>query len=350
MKPDILTWDRTRPDLSAMRADLGRRLRPILEAAATEPALMLPLWRLFTQGDPVPTASLATLPLDELVTTGFLLRVHNDYLRSAICLSRQDLPTGSAWIASDFNWQSEESDYVGGPGNAAFTLAYARPTLSGAGCAIDLGTGSGALALGLSSAADEVIVTDLNSRALAFAELTSALAAQSWMPYCGDGIGALGGKQAAFIGWNPPFVIGNPGDPQTFRDSALGEGQSAQLIPSIGAALQPRGVGQFLANWVYRQSEPKDALLEVARAADLDCLIIERAVVPPDRYVQLWAGDGADRRAWSTGLASAGATAIGLGVITITPARQPVRRLKVISDYQIALHSLGKIVDDWLEC
>ncbi|MEO6955485.1 MAG: methyltransferase [Antricoccus sp.] len=345
---ELTTWDLNRPDLSVLRARCGRQLRDVLSVRLSAPAEMLPLWRLFSQGDPVPAGSVNKLPTDELVATGLLIRLDGDYVRSTVCVAWNDLPATAGWIASDFEWQDGEENYVGGPGNAAMTLAYARPPLSVGGCAVDLGTGSGALALGLLQHMDEVVVTDVNPRALAFAELTSALAGESWTPLCGDGTAVLETDQAAFISWNPPFVIGNPGRAHIFRDSTVGEGQAQQILTSIGCALPLGGVGQFLANWVYRESDPIEPILAAARAANLDCLVIERAVVPPARYVQLWAGEGADHDAWTAGLKHAGAVAIGLGIITITPATQPRRDQRVIRNYQLELQSLAPIVQAWL--
>lgn len=348
MTNEFTTWDLNRRDLSVIRARCGEQLRDVLNVKLTEPAEMLPLWRLFTQGDPVRAGSVNKLPIDEFVAAGLLIRLDADYLRSTVCVAWNDLPATAGWIASDFEWQVGNENYVGGPGNAAMTLAWARPRLSVGGCAVDLGTGSGALALGLLRHMDEVVVTDVNPSALAFAELTSALAGESWRPRCGDGTAVLEADQAAFISWNPPFVIGNPGQAHTFRDAAMGEGQAQQLVTSIGCALRPGGVGQFLANWVYRDSDPIEPILAAARAANLDCLVIERAVVPPARYVQLWADDGADHDAWTAGLEHAGAVAIGLGIITITPATLPRRDQSVIRDYQLELQSLAPIVQAWL--
>lgn len=349
MTNDFTTWDLNRRDLSIMRAACGEQLRDALSIVATEPAKMMPLWRLFTQGDPVSAASVGMLPIEDLITSGLLIRLDADYLRSTVCLAWNDLPATAGWVASDFEWQVGNDNYVGGPGNAAMTLAHARPTLTSGGYAVDLGTGSGALALGLLRQMDEVIVTDLNPRALAFAELTSALAGEKWTPRCGDGTAALEADQAAFISWNPPFVLGNPGEAHTFRDSPMGEQQGQQLVASIGGALRPGGVGQFLANWIYRESDPIEPILAAARAANLDCLVIERAVVPPARYVQLWADDGADHGTWTSGLMQAGAVAIGLGIITITPADRQQREQAVIRDYQLELQSLSVIVQAWLE-
>ena len=148
-------------------------------AASSEPCATLV--RLFTLGDPVDAAeAAAALPstgVDGAVALGLLAPEGDGVV--ALCDLRPYAADGRDWwVASDLGelatGRPVREDHVLGIGGASATLAAwtPRPHVSRA---LDLGTGCGVQALHLGAHADEVVVTDLSERALAFARFNAAL-------------------------------------------------------------------------------------------------------------------------------------------------------------------------------
>ncbi len=323
----VLTkWDPDLPELSVSRRELGTKLGSALVATQREAAKARTCWQLFTQGDPVHYDEVRGALGDELAELarlgGLLLGIDGEeFVRSAACIAQVELPSVVAWVASDFGWQDLEPAYVGGPGNAALTLAKAMVPPSGAGLAVDMGTGSGALAVMLAGGFEDVVVTDVNPRALAYAELTAALNDLRWQCRLGSFTAALPlTPEPAYVVANPPFVLGNPDRTNRFRDALDGARQPFRLVEELSQVLADGGVGQFLANWAYLADgdDPVAPLLTHAADHDCDILVIERAMVDLPTYVDLWTEDrGGRHRAWVDRLAEAGVRAIGTGIVTL---------------------------------
>lgn len=343
----LTEWDPAQPAAGQQRRMLGRDLRIGLGEAQRQPAAAYTCWRLFAQGDPVRIGDVRRALGSGLAIlaaqSGLLVSLEDvddlqdapedTFVRSVACVAEVELPTINAWVASDFGWQDDEPGYVGGPGNAALTLARSMVTTAldtdGWRTVVDLGTGSGALAILLAQVYDNVIVTDINPRALAYAELTAALNGVAWDCALGDFAEALpvdgrGATSPHYIVCNPPFVLGNPDGPHGFRDAVGGEDQPCQLIAEFSSVLQEDGVGQFLANWVYRDrtADPIQTILDYAKTHECDALVIERAAVAPATYVDLWVPERGDHHAaWTAGLDQNGVIAIGTGIVTLRRRR-----------------------------
>ena len=354
----LTNWDPGVPQLRAQRRDLGTKLGVALTEAQRDPVTARTCWQLFTQGDPVRYNDVRVALGDALTEAarlgGLLLPLDGDeFVRSAACIARVELPTTEPWVASDFGWQDLEPAYVGGPGNAALTLARAMVPPTGAGLAVDMGTGSGALAVMLAGGFDDVVVTDVNPRALAYAELTAALNGLKWQCRLGSFTAALPlTPEPAYVVSNPPFVLGNPDHTNQFRDALDGARQPFRLIEELSQVLAEGGVGQFLANWAYLAGgdDPVDPLLTHAADHDCDILVIERAMVDLATYVDLWTEERGERhRAWVDRLADAGVRAIGTGIVTLRRRRSgdpfyAVQRLHDRSDGTFGT-DLGKWLD-----
>lgn len=356
---NLLTeWDAGAHERSTRRRELGSLMRTALDRAATAPAAAYTCGQLFTQGDPVSRAhadaALGADLTDLACQEGLLLRLDEDFVRSTASIARVELSAAPVWVASDFGWQDLEPGYVGGPGNAASTIARAMIPKNGTGPAVDMGTGSGALAVLLAARYDDVIVTDINPRALAYAELTAALNDRRWQCRLGSFSAALAAAhEPTYIVSNPPFVLGNPDRSHQFRDAPGGARQPFRLIEEFSQVLADGGVAQFLANWVYlagSDDDPIAAILTHAVDHDCDVLVIERAMVDLPTYVDLWTDERDGRhRAWVDRLAEAGARAVGTGIVTIRRRRTgdpfyAVRRLHEASDGAFGEH-LGRWVD-----
>ena len=144
------------------------------------------LVRLFALGDPVDVAeaaaALPTLGVEGAVALG-LVEPEGDAV-VALCDLRPHSADGvDWWVASDLGEVATRrplrENHVLGIGGASTTLASwtPRPHVERA---LDLGTGSGVQALHLEGHADQVVVTDLSERALAFARFNAALDEADW--------------------------------------------------------------------------------------------------------------------------------------------------------------------------
>lgn len=352
----LTTWSPSDPQPGAQRRDLGRLLGADL-ARTAQPSLTL--WRLLTQGEPVRCAdtagSIRAETIEAGVVAGLFDRFDVDgepFLRSTTAIVDVPLPSGqTARVACDLPWEDARPDCVPAPGNASQTLIGAL-AVERAAKAVDVGTGCGIVALHLSQLADVVVATDVNPRALAFAELTAALNGRSWDLRLGSFLEPIRDSDVDLVVANPPFVLGTPDRPAVFRDGS--PDLAARLAGEIAATLAPGGTGQFLGNWAYvGESDPGPTI--VAAAGDADCLVIERAVVDLPTYVDLWVAEREDpqHERWVAGLAATGAHAIGTGIVTVhrpapSSALSSVRRTGVVRLHERTDEPLGPAIAEWL--
>src|SRR5690606_28163957 len=90
------------------------------------------------------------------------------------------------------------------------------------GRALGLGTGAGVQALHLAAHADEVVATDVNTRALWMTRLNAALNGVEVDVREGSFFEPLRGERFDLIATNPPFVIAPAtGERLVYRDSGL---------------------------------------------------------------------------------------------------------------------------------
>jgi SAM-dependent methyltransferase len=95
--------------------------------------------------------------------------------------------------------------------------------------AIDIGCGSGAGGLVVSGRASEVVLADINSRALAFAEINAALASQNVTCVHSDVLEGVAGSFDLIVA-NPPYM--RDAAARTYRDGggAFGEALSVRIV------------------------------------------------------------------------------------------------------------------------
>ena len=323
-------------------------------------------WRLALLGEPVPErdlrAALPTATPDALVRLGLAERSGAELLLK-VDLTQVDTPTGPLWLTSDLpasrTGRALHPEHVLGVGGASLTLAGItdrRPRAT----ALDLGTGCGIQAALLAGHIGRVTATDVSTRALAFAAFNAALNGQTWDLRRGSFF-APAPERFDLIVSNPPFVLTPPtvraaGLPRyEYRDAALSDDDaptSRHLTRGGGAAdggvsggdgvvggvlglvlaglpghLNPGGSAQLLANWEYRDGVGPEAI----GAPGLDTWVIEREVLEPAEYVELWLRDastaGTQReaayRAWLADFRARGVTAVGFGYVLARPSVVP---------------------------
>ena len=271
------------------------------------------LVRLFLLQTPVSrTAAERALPdlLDRLAVEGFLEQSVGEVA------ARLDVrPYGTddehLWVVSDLTPGLDGAatrvvgDHVLGISPASTSLA--QLTLRDAvGSALDLGTGCGVQALHLAAHSERVVATDVNARALRLARFNAALNGVADRVDVRDGsfFAPVAGERFDLIATNPPFVISPAtGERLVYRDSGLpGDRAVEDIVRRAPSHLTEHGWCQVLANWVIERDRPWAERLAEWVDPGCDALVVQREVLDPAAYVELWLKDAGQHP--STGAAS----------------------------------------------
>lgn len=204
------------------------------------------------------------------------------------------------WVVSDLTpgldglAQRVGADHVLGISAASASLA--QLTLrEEVGSALDLGTGCGVQALHLARHSRRVVATDVNRRALRIARFNAALNDVEDTVEVRDGsyFEPVAGERFDLIATNPPFVISPAtGERLVYRDSGLpGDRVVEDIVRAAPAHLAPDGWCQVLANWVVTRDQTWDERLGGWLDPGCDALVVQREVLDPAAYVELWLKD-----------------------------------------------------------
>jgi hypothetical protein len=293
----------------AVAALLGTRAHEALGRNETTPALrrttdgspLATLTRLFLLQAVVPLGHAErVLPgvLDDLVADGFLAR-DGDEVRALLDIRPYASDDRHFWVASDLTPGLDGApvrvDAVHVLGISPAAVALAQLTLrEPVGAALVLGTGCGVQALHLAAHADRVVATDVNERAL---RLTRFNAPLNELPTIDVRAGSLlepvAGESFDLIATNPPFVISPAtGERLVYRDSGLpGDSVVERIVRDAPAHLNPGGWLQVLANWAIHRDLPWDERVASWVTEDCAALVVQREVLDPAAYVELWLKD-----------------------------------------------------------
>ncbi|GAA3534140.1 DUF7059 domain-containing protein [Nocardioides daeguensis] len=247
---------------------------------------------------------------------------------------------GDLWVVSDLTPGLDggatkvTGDYVLGISPASSSLA--QLTLRhDVGSALDLGTGCGVQALHLATHSDRVVATDVNQRALAIARFNAALNDVDDKVDVRDGsfFAPVAGERFDLIATNPPFVISPAtGERLVYRDSGLpGDQVVEHIVRTAPDHLTDGGWCQVLANWVIDRDRPWDERLATWLPDECDALVVQREVLDPASYVELWLKDAGHHPAtggdpasyahrydtWLSWLEEQGVGGIGFGWINL---------------------------------
>ncbi len=242
----------------------------------------------------------------------------------------------SGWIASDLTPGLDtrvtpmRPDFVLGVSSASSTLAQMtvrRPV----GRALDLGTGCGVQSLHLARHAREVVATDLNPRALVLARLTADLNGVAVDLRHGDLYAPVAGERFDLVVTNPPYVLSPPtGERLTYREGTRTSDGLVEAVVRQGVEhLAEGGVLQVLANWAHVRGEDWTDRVAGWVPEGFDLHAVEREVLDPYAYVELWLADAGltgapdylDRyAAWCAYFDELGIEAVGMGWLL---ARRP---------------------------
>ncbi len=287
---------------------LGRAAHAALQRNETTPALrrttdgspLATLVRLFLLQAPVGRADAErALPglVEALVAGGMLVGSVGEVRARLDCRPYAD-DARDWWVVSDLTPGLDgqpirvEADHVLGVSPASTSLAQLT-TRREVGRALDLGTGCGVQSLHLSAHAGHVVATDVTARALGVAAFNAALNAVTVDLRHGSLWEPVPGETFDLIATNPPFVI-SPGTTErlVYRDSGLPGDQVVEaIVRGAPTHLSPGGWCHIVANWAVRQGRSWDERLAEWLAADCDALVVQREVLDPAAYVELWLKD-----------------------------------------------------------
>lgn len=274
------------------------------------------------------------------------------------------------WVVSDLTPGLDGTpnkvgaDHVLGISSASTSLAQLT-VREPVGRALDLGTGCGVQALHLSSHAEQVVATDVNQRALRLTELNARLNGIANVEVReGSFFEPVRGEAFDLIVTNPPFVISPAtGERLVYRDSGLpGDRVVQDIVLAAPGLLTETGWCQALANWEIRRGVPWDERMQDWLDGSCDAFVVQREVVDPATYVELWLKDAgmqgtADyvRRydTWLGWFEEQGIEAVGFGWINLRRCRDgaaPARRFEewpydVEQPVAPAIRAWGEAVD-----
>ena len=150
-------------------------------------------------------------------------------------------------------------------------------------------------ALHLASHSTKVVATDVNPRALGIARFNAALNEVGDRVEVRDGsfFEPVRGERFDLIATNPPFVISPAtGELLVYRDSGLpGDRVVEDIVRAAPGHLTEHGWCQVLANWVVERDRPWDERLAAWLTPEVDALVVQRELVDPAAYVELWLKD-----------------------------------------------------------
>ena len=295
------------------------------------------LIRLFLLQAPVElVAAERALPglVDRLAAEGFLERTVGEVA------ARLDVRPYAAddehlWVVSDLTPGLDGGSSRVGPdhvlGISAASTSLAQLTIRDrVARSLDLGTGCGVQALHLARHSGAVVATDVNERALRLARFNAELndVAATVEVRSGSFFEPVAGERFDLIATNPPFVISPAtGERLVYRDSGLpGDRVVEDIVRAAPAHLTEGGWCQVLANWVVAAGVPWDERLAGWVPEGTDAYVVQRELVDPAAYVELWLKDAGLHGAvdylvrydtWLSWFEDQGVEAVGFGWINL---------------------------------
>ena len=246
------------------------------------------------------------------------------------------------WVASDLGevqtGKPLADDHVLGIGGATLTLLE-MTVRERVDSALDVGCGCGIQALYLATHADRVVATDLSSRACALTQFNAALNEAVIDVREGSLFEPVEGETFDLIVTNPPFVI-TPDSVRgaagllEYRDGGMDRDNLIRaVLRGAPARMNEGGTLQMLANWEIPADRNPDTqwswrLDSWCDGLPVDAWVVQRDVLDPARYVDMWIRDSGGQllaradyeRAFTSWLADfrrAGTGAIGMGFVAL---------------------------------
>ena len=221
--------------------------------------------------------------LEEIQETG-LLSLNGQWVAANYLL----LPHRHLLIAGDGH-RPGDPDVVGSYSEPSLVLARLTPRMT-ARSMLDLGTGSGVLALLGAEHCGGVTAVDINARALMFARFNARLNEIPDIELLeGSWFEPVAGRRFDLILANPPYIV-SPDREFAYRDSgARGTALLDGLIRQTAEHLEPDGLGILLCSWPHASKDDWVAAPRSAVAATgCDAVILCQATLDPLDYAVSW--------------------------------------------------------------
>lgn len=323
------------------------------------------LARLFVLGLPAELeatrAALAPFEVDRLVSLG-LARLDGATVSPTVRL----VPHGDYYIASDLQPETDETPVHFVPGIQAPSVMLAKIAVRRrARTALDLGTGCGIQALLAAKHCERVLATDVNQRALEFAEFNAHLNGVRGIEVRqGDGFDAVEDERFDLIVSNPPYVI-SPNLTFLYRDNPLPSDELCRrLVEATPAFLNEGGFAHLLVSWVTSTDDWAEAPRAWVAGSGCDAWLLHYKTEDPLTHSANWlaplADDDADRfedelDRWLAYLRrlEIGAVAYGAIVLRRRDAKRnwihtdvlPLERLEPASDHTLRVFAAHDYLD-----
>ena len=214
-----------------------------------------------------------------------LLEIDGDNFIPAAML----LPIQGFLVASDHPQaiESKQAEMVLWPNPTSKFLArfavrrHSRATL-------DLGTGSGILSLGAAGHSDQVVATDLNPRAVTFAQFNARLnGIENIQVLPGDCFAPVAGRRFDLILSNPPFFITPQTDYLFCENSMELDGLCRRLVKEAPEYLYEGGYLQMLCEWAQVKGQSwEDRVAEWLQGTGCDAWVMKGLTQDPEEYAQ----------------------------------------------------------------
>lgn len=348
LRDDLLAADFT---LDAVSARLGEAGLAGLARNSTVPASralgdaddpQADAIRLWLLQQPVPGRRLASWSsLPALRSAGLV--AGGDQVGATVELKPHGSERRQGWICSDQTpldgrVTRPRTDFVLGASPASTTLTQLVPP-GPFGRALDLGTGCGIQALHLD--AGEVVATDLNPRALELARISLGLSGVDADLRLGSLYEPVAGERFDLVVTNPPYVISPPTpDRLVYRDGGFGgDDLMREVVTGAPRHLADGGVLVVLGNWAITAEPWDERLAGWLRPTGCDALVLQREVLDPFEYVELWLADAGLAGApeyhrryaeWLDYFDAAGIRGVGMGWLALRASGrgEPVVRIE----------------------
>jgi hypothetical protein len=231
--------------------------------------------------------AVSPLKLKTLMEAG-IVQMDGPFVTAAVKL----MPYKNFHIAFDLPCMLQsgsKKNYVMGIGSSTLTLAnltirkQSQQTL-------DLGAGCGIHAFLAAGHSNRVIATDLNPRAVRFAEFNARLNNLSHV-LCleGDLFGPVKGKKFDLVVTNPPFVI-SPETQYIYRDGGMeGDQITRKIVSQVPEFLNEGGYCQILCNWAeIRGQDWRDRLHKWFDGTSCDAWVLRSESLDAETYALTW--------------------------------------------------------------
>ena len=262
----------------------------LLETSATSDGLSALAIAMFTRGEPVEfgeaVAHLGGACIKALVRCGMAVRDDGMIRPLARVVSFEGL-----LVAGDLPDARGDPGYVApisGTTRLLATCSLRRPVAH----AVDLGCGTGVLALQLAAHAQHVTAVDINPRAIMFTRINAALNGFTNIDAReGSLLEPLEGQHVDLVVGNLPFVM-SPEQRYLYRDGDRPtEALVQEAIDAAARHLTTAGVAQLLCNWTSDDSDPSVGPQLLTAGTGCDVLAIEYARRSPTAHARHWLAD-----------------------------------------------------------